>query len=668
MNWTELGENACNHGEECYVIEIDVDSQKKAKRFLASSSIYMAQKIRSSEVVYRTLSAEDKELFDEAKAREINDFLSKKATDRCEKYEAEQAGRENRVIRARWVLSWKAIPDDQHPETREKRNQEGAGNTTIARDGSRKAKARIVLLGFQHPDLLQIKTSSPVQSLVARSSLLAMTAWRRWTLESCDATTAFLQAEQTQGQGVDNLYARGVPELARALGNEKNNEVVKVLKAVYGLSNAPRNFWADVHQKIKSIGGVPLVGDPCTWAWLNNQWEVIGAAGCHVDDFLLSGGHDDPDWQKVRQKIKETYQWGAWTMGSIRFAGVQIEQRADHSIIVHQDFYLAEITDVPIDRSRMSNKTATLDERDVAILKSKLGELQWAGVQTNLLITARVGILQSQAKPGASMEVAREVQQVINDLRKEKATQLTYPTHPHIKTFDEWIVVIFGDAGWNNRGNGKSTGGAFITTCSKEVRNGETTMMSPVAWKSWQLTRVARSSNEAEVQSFTEAEDLGYRFRLFWGQLGGYGLDPEKDPKERAAEATRAVRATMVVDSKGGFDAVVENESANLGMSSSRTAVEALALKEITQDEPVELAWVSGDWNLADNFTKPKRECREGMRSFLLNHHWRIRYDPEFIVAEKKQPIKATTLMRRALADESYDDSDLANKLEKNMD
>ena len=77
--------------------------------------------------------------------------------------------------------------------------------------------------------------------------------------------------------------------------------------------------------------------------------------------------------------------------------------------------------------------------------------------------------------------------------------------------------------------------------------------------------------------------------------------------------------------------------------------MEALALKAATSREPVELAWVSGDWNLADNFTKVKPACREGVRAFMLSRRWRIKFDPEFVVAEKKTTVKAPQPLRELI-------------------
>ena len=70
-------------------------------------------------------------------------------------------------MRCRWVLTWKPTPEESLDEARQEVS-ERTDSTTLTADARRKAKARIVLLGYEHPDLLTEahKTSSPVQAVL----------------------------------------------------------------------------------------------------------------------------------------------------------------------------------------------------------------------------------------------------------------------------------------------------------------------------------------------------------------------------------------------------------------------------------------------------------------------------------------------------------------------
>jgi hypothetical protein len=50
-------------------------------------------------------------------------------------------------------------------------------------------------------------------------------------------------------------WTKAVPEISYALG-VKPGEWLRVLGAIYGLTNAPVIFWLGADQKIKGIGGI----------------------------------------------------------------------------------------------------------------------------------------------------------------------------------------------------------------------------------------------------------------------------------------------------------------------------------------------------------------------------------------------------------------------------
>ena len=57
------------------------------------------------------------------------------------------------------------------------------------------AKARLVLLGHQDPELARLITASPTLGRSTRSVMLAMAAHNAWPVRSLDARKAFLTGE-----------------------------------------------------------------------------------------------------------------------------------------------------------------------------------------------------------------------------------------------------------------------------------------------------------------------------------------------------------------------------------------------------------------------------------------------------------------------------------------
>ncbi len=83
-----------------------------------------------------------------------------------------------------------------------------------------------------------------------------LVAWRQWLLELYDASSAYLQAEGRQE--VQNIYTYGVPEMSAAIGIPVTDPMC-ILKAWYGLADAPRCFWLDADGKIiNKAGGIKV--------------------------------------------------------------------------------------------------------------------------------------------------------------------------------------------------------------------------------------------------------------------------------------------------------------------------------------------------------------------------------------------------------------------------
>ena len=82
-------------------------------------------------------------------------------------------------MRVRWVLTWRDPPEESPHEPR-------------------KAKARLVVLGYTDPDLVDVPRDSPTLSSKARQSLYAICAANCWKLCKGDAKTTFLQGEKSE--------------------------------------------------------------------------------------------------------------------------------------------------------------------------------------------------------------------------------------------------------------------------------------------------------------------------------------------------------------------------------------------------------------------------------------------------------------------------------------
>ena len=190
LNWVELLEaeahqeaqefdifTAMDETKEFLRIEMDIDgtmSNRQRKAFERNPVLFLVKKMKDSAVSISKLSEAERRLFTHAKAKEVDSFIKNEAVRKCLNNEEVKSAYES--------------------------------------------KARIVLLGFQHPNLLDpsFKTSSPVQSSLGRHLLYLMAAPKQWKLEGLDLATAFLQTQPTAAD--EQLWTSGVQELRDALG------------------------------------------------------------------------------------------------------------------------------------------------------------------------------------------------------------------------------------------------------------------------------------------------------------------------------------------------------------------------------------------------------------------------------------------------------------------
>ena len=146
-----------------------------------------ALKRRAVEVSEKRLSPQELQQFKEAKAIEVKNFIAAEA---FQTLPPPLRPHHSQAIGMRWILTWKQ-----------------------KEDGSRKAKARAVLLGYQDPAYEHRATTSPVMTRQSRQMLLQAAANHRWTVHKGDVSGAFLQGRPYP----DDLYCIPCDEICRAM-------------------------------------------------------------------------------------------------------------------------------------------------------------------------------------------------------------------------------------------------------------------------------------------------------------------------------------------------------------------------------------------------------------------------------------------------------------------
>ena len=317
-------------GRDDAVHKLEIELDAKDVNYLAShprkAAIWLSKKMeqKGKEKLWSQMTLEEKEKFDGAQAKELSNVLTAGALRSLTRQE-ELALDKKSVMQMRWVL-------------------------TVKSDGS--PKARLVALGFQAPNLTRVETSAPTMSRLGRYLLLSLCANFKFLLKSGDVTSAFLQASQSLEE--ENLHVWAPAQLATLFGADPHepSKVLKVCKAFYGLVHAPRVWYERVCQTLLSHGWTQLRSDKCVFVLLEGEM-LRGVAGIHVDDFLIGGDPQEVTFAAAEKALLAAYRWGKWEERSFEFAGTNISQEADCTIVVSQTDYVTKwLQEVEVSKER----------------------------------------------------------------------------------------------------------------------------------------------------------------------------------------------------------------------------------------------------------------------------------------------------------------------------
>lgn len=144
--------------------------------------------------------------------------------------------------------------------------------------------------------------------------------------------------------------------------------------------------------------------------------------GGHVDDFHCLGNPHSEEWAKIYNDILGAYKWGTAKKDNYRHAGTDVStvKQADGSfkIVIGQEAYVETLADIDIPPDRL-RQDDSLSRQEIGACRTALGALQWLAIQTQPQLCARCNLLLTEVVTNGTMEAAREIQQMIAEVRRE---------------------------------------------------------------------------------------------------------------------------------------------------------------------------------------------------------------------------------------------------------
>eukprot|EP00435_Cladocopium_sp_Y103_P022950 s1076_g5.t1 len=376
--------------------------QQQWSRFLARPEEHFANVV--------TAAKKSRELFAKAKQKELQCWLD---TDTVRAIVRDRI-HPSRIMSSRWILTWKE--DNSIP-------------------GGRKAKARLVVKGFQDPDISTLNSDSPTMTRDARMLLLQTVSSSKWTVQSFDITTAFLR-----GRSDDRELAMEAPPELKAMMGMNQNHVCLLKGNAYGRVDAPLLFYREFRKRLENVGFVAHPLDSCLFLMRNAQdpEKLDGILGTHVDDGI-GGGNEN--FEIALEKLQKTLPFGTREYGKFKFTGLDIEQLPDYSIKVNQGSYVHKIQPIHVPKIRRAYPDSSITSQEMQQLRGLCGSLQYAAVHSRPDLATKVAGLQKGINQ-ATVETLLEGNRVLREAQAHADTSVIVRPIP----IADLSFASFGDA------------------------------------------------------------------------------------------------------------------------------------------------------------------------------------------------------------------------------
>lgn len=493
--------------------------------------------------------------------------------------------------------------------------------------------------GFRDVTAYTIRKDAPTASRISQHLVLILTScnfadgWRLW---SADIKSAFLKGDP---------YMSGARELY--IGNIKNvgkdeptlpfgpMGLARVRKGVFGLADAPRQWYLRLNRSLVGRGWQRSVMDAACWMLWSDSGALEGIICSHVDDLLLGGNLRA---QEELKALGDELGFGSIDEGSFQYCGKFIKQDEKGVITITMKEYHENLKTVPIGVLRRKEVDSPLSPSEHKQLRAVLGSLQWLVAQLRFDMGYQLSTLQGEDPTIGTLMRANVL---VKRFKENCGFALTF--RPFDLKGSGLLVVADASLGNVTRNGGVgndpmtrvfSQASYFVLVADADLLAGREGSFAVLDARSHRLARVCRSTFGAELYSTEEAFDVGTYCRGVLAESRGHSL------KARLVDAVvTTIPLTVVTDAKDVYD---KGQSDTPSYGSQKSLCFSIAWLRCTlQQELTELRWTSTENMWVDSGTKEMSP--EHMWRILESCRWCIKYSPTFV----KQTAKARKPMVR---------------------
>jgi hypothetical protein len=344
-----------------------------------------------------------------------------------------------------------------------------------------KNKAILVAQGYTQEEGIDYEeVFAPVERIEANRLFLSYASFMGFTVYQMDVNSAFLY-----GKIDEEVYVSQPPGFEDL---EHPNKVYKVVKALYGLHQAPRKWYETLAAYLLNNGFHR--GKIDQTLFIKKDKNDILLVQVYVDDIIF--GSTKPEMCKEFEKLmKDEFQMSS--MGELTlFLGLQVRQRND-GIFISQDKYVAEIinkfhfidakpSSTPADKTtHLLLKDDSGEEVDVHTYRSMIGSLMYLTSSSPDIMFVVCAYARYQVTPKTSHLTV--VENIFRYLKSYPNLGLWYPRESPME------LVTYSDSGYAGASLDRrsTTGGCQFLGCRL------------VSWQCKKQTMVATSTTEQSM-------------------------------------------------------------------------------------------------------------------------------------------------------------------------
>ncbi|GJU03966.1 putative ribonuclease H-like domain-containing protein [Tanacetum coccineum] len=287
-----------------------------------------------------------------------------------------------------------------------------------------KNKARLVAQGFRQEEGIDYdEVFAPVARIEAIKLFLAFASYMGFTVYQMDVKSAFLY-----GTIEEEVYVHQPPGF---VDPAHPNKVYKVIKALYGLHQAPRAWYETLSSFLMENGFRRGTIDKTLFIKKNKSDIML--VQVYVDDIIF-GSTKKSMCTEFEDCMHKRFQMSS--MGELTFfLGLQVKQQPD-GIFISQDKYVADIlkkfdfwfirtATTPIESNKPLVKDEDGEDVDVHVYRSMIGSLMYLTASRPDIMFAVCACARFQVTPKASHLNA--VKRIFRYLKHQPKLGLWYP-------------------------------------------------------------------------------------------------------------------------------------------------------------------------------------------------------------------------------------------------